>query len=512
MKKNIIKGTASGIVLSMLLTGCVSTSGQPKVPNKTIGKNKLYVSFDKDSKEIDGISNNKMKNGFSLNDYSPISYNYKIRKKLELVLIRAKPKDYYRSVECSDQIGWNTTMTLGLFIGTFGLTTLGGVVACDNIYYFDYKRFDEDVKSIVNNSDRKELISVFDNLKSTKHQSETTINNYISIVNNELNNQYLENNTALNNQYNTFYAKYKNSQPKLQIQTIDQSGLYKNEKLPVYINIVNNRLKKTNLISVSKIPNIRYDNKVNNTFPCTSINNCLKKITKSKDVILSQLEEDKIKIKQIKTKSLITKKEEFITKLKSSNSYLKKKTSFYTIKNNKPTVSKYFNSGIVRKTINYNVEVQNKINSNKKNIDAKIIVNNVDYTNIFPNFSNQNKDIKIVFDKSTKSYKLKNLTDTFVQIKSISLYYNDSIYNLTLSKDNNQYSVELSPQATKHISLYTSIKESNYRNLTKTKAKELFCKFGFAIKYTKGNQTKNITLYKEIKVNVYQLIKDIIND
>jgi glucose-6-phosphate-specific signal transduction histidine kinase len=78
-----------------------------------------------------------------------------------------------------------------------------------------------------------------------------------------------------------------------------------------------------------------------------------------------------------------------------------------------------------------------------------------------------------------------------------------------LFRSNNQYATELSPKAVKNIELYTYIEESNYKNITKSKAKNLKNRFGFAVKYTKGNQSNNITLYKVTTTNVFNLIKGI---
>jgi hypothetical protein len=44
MTKSIIKTAIIGTSLSILISGCTST-GQPKIQNEHIGKNKLYIGF-----------------------------------------------------------------------------------------------------------------------------------------------------------------------------------------------------------------------------------------------------------------------------------------------------------------------------------------------------------------------------------------------------------------------------------------------------------------------------------
>lgn len=476
MKKTLLKTALLGASISILFSGCVSVNGEPKVKNKTIGTHNLYAKFNHKTKTIESIQN-KETTGFILNNYQPIGYDEELYSEPDLVMFRSNAKGPYRQVSCSDDILDSIGLTGITLVLTFGFTLLGGGVMCDNIYYFDYKKFDTDVKNSITDNDRKQIVSVFDNLKKVQLDKENIINYRIKIEN-----------AKLQSQYNDFVYNYYNNQPKLKFSIVDKSGLYHNEKLPTYVKIINNPIDK-----VASINNISYNSIVDNAFPC-KISEYPEKVKQAQQDIQTQFEEDKVFVKKESNRLLIKDKK-----------YLTKQVSFYKIKNDKPTTLKVFNN----KTIYYDVKIKNYIKSDKKVANGKIIVKNADYKDVFQNYSNSNKDLSISFNGKTQTYTLTNLTDMFIQIKSISLYYNNTIYNLTLNNDNNEYSIELSPHSIKDISLNRSIKESKYTNLTKSKAKKLINSFGFAIKYTKGQQNQNITLYKETKTSVYNLIKDI---
>jgi len=508
---------ALSLTLSVtLLTGCIS-SGQPKIKNESVGKHHLYVNFNETDKSSYKVTPVKVK-GFDLNTYEPVIYNTET---LKPWYDKSKPVLWFRSsfrtnhgvyqeVECdADKAPIDTLETIGGVIITLGLIipATGGIF-CHEIKYFDYQHFDKDVKSIINEKDRERLLISFDSLKSVQNKSENLVNKKEKSKNNL--NKIRE---AYNNQINELYMKYSSkyiaNQPKIKLKLVDKSGLYKKEDLSTNIRVVENSLPKLKQIKPEKIQYIDYSSLVNKIFPCTGIDICISTMDEAKQDILKQSKNDLVSKKSLAEKALL--KEETIYKknLSKNKKDLKKATSFYMVENTPSSFSKSFNKGDIQKTIHYNVRVQDKIASNKKVLNAKIVVQNIDYTNIFQNYLNQNKDIKINFNKKTKSYTLENLTNNFLQVKSISLYYNGSIYNLTVNKSNDQFSVELAPKAVKKIGLYRDFKESTYKKLTKNKAKSLKNRFGFAIRYTKGNQNNNITLYKENKKSVYELIKNI---
>jgi hypothetical protein len=186
-----------------------------------------------------------------------------------------------------------------------------------------------------------------------------------------------------------------------------------------------------------------------------------------------------------------------------------KLSKFYNVENNLKKASIKTKKKGITKNIFYTVDVK----SNKLPLSQKLLstvtVTQVNYSDVFPKYKNKDKNIEIAFNPQTKNYKLVNNTNKFIQIKSISLYYGESIYNLTLSKDNNIIATELSPQGTKIFKLYDDIKESSYEHITKRQAQAKNFRFGFAIKYTLGEQTKNITLFNQHNYNLYSLIKDI---
>ncbi len=551
--KLLAKLAMTGITLSTLITGCTST-GQPKIDNSKYNikskHHQLVGVIDTKNKKLKYITN-KDTQGFSINNYSPLYWNTRMSGNFGGILWNRgnfeNKKDYYQSVECNANNA-GVTVIVNSILFFYYIPWGGG--ACSKIKYFDYKRFDDDTKNIVKdeNIDRKKLLNVFDNLKytqslvksvtSTHNQYLKSINsNYSQIVDKafpchntqecvdnmnkakhnilrkaapimkiskkfdtlkevqnskekSINKKISKINKSLTTIYTTNSTKYNKLQPKLKVKVIDKSGLYKNEKLPYNIDIVLNTIP-------SKIIDLKsYQNIVDNTLPCDTKDKCFKNFNNAKIKIIAQQKKD---IKDI-------------TKAKYVKHYkkdIKKVISFINVKNNMPTAKTTITKGYIKKTINYIVQTPKKIKSSKKVVNAKIIVKNMDYTNIFPKYFNSNKDLTISFNNEERTFTLTNLSNNFIQIKSISLYYNSTIYNLSFNRNNDTFSYELPPKAIRTISLFRDIKESRYTNITKSKAKNLTIDFGFAIKYSTGDQNSNKTMYNQNPTTLYKLINNI---
>ncbi|MDQ7067916.1 MAG: hypothetical protein Q9M40_08035 [Sulfurimonas sp.] len=118
--------------------------------------------------------------------------------------------------------------------------------------------------------------------------------------------------------------------------------------------------------------------------------------------------------------------------------------------------------------------------------------------------------MSISFNPETQILTYENLTKQYIQINSINLYYQNGVYDIASSQTTN-FSTELSPESKVNLNVsyqLSKVNESSYKHTTKKKALAEKIKFGFAIKYTVGDSTRNKTLYKRDTTNLYALIKD----
>jgi hypothetical protein len=132
------------------------------------------------------------------------------------------------------------------------------------------------------------------------------------------------------------------------------------------------------------------------------------------------------------------------------------------------------------------------------------------FENIFPKYINEDNSLRVECDGS--SILFINKTDKFLQIKTISVYYNAEISNFNFGDK----SLELAPQAiTKEPLLIKSYitpdikKMSEYRNITKDSALQQNISFGFAVKYRLVEQNIDRTLYKQNKYNLYNVLSSL---
>jgi hypothetical protein len=484
------KTIASVALLSIIFAGCSATI--PKaVNNKSLSDNYLYAILNKDYKIKEFSNQSNIGRGFIVNNYQPFGFKNQFyntsykggRSQVELggCLWNKHGKTYskYETIEESMDPMQFMTNVMGLPL----LLPLGFI--CSNYHAFNYEYFDKDIKGLLPSSSQQKLISNYDSLINTEHVKENEINEQI----NKLNGNSLQKLQSIKERY---IAIDTNKIIK-KIKIVDKTGLYKKEKLPEKINIYKNNFPTPTLLQ-----EINYMESVNNSFPCNTVQRCISNMNNSRTSIEHKYQND-LKLISEQHNRYLQKDLKVYTDL----------NKFYNLKNDLNESSIEVTKNGIKKNIFYTIDIK----SNELPINRKLLyfltVTQVNYSDVFPKYKNKDKNIEIVFSPQTKSYKLINNTNKFIQIKSISLYYGESIYNLTLSKDNNIIATELSPQGTKIFKLYDDIKESSYEHITKRQAQAKNFRFGFAIKYTLGEQTKNITLFNQHNYNLYSLIKDI---
>jgi hypothetical protein len=117
---------------------------------------------------------------------------------------------------------------------------------------------------------------------------------------------------------------------------------------------------------------------------------------------------------------------------------------------------------------------------------------------VYPKYSNTDENLDFHFDGT--NFNFINKTNKFLQVKSISVYYNNEVFNV--EKENY---FELPPETHKSyrpielLSATNIIKEAKYPNMNKQNARGTNFSFGFAIKYKCVDQNIDKTLYKANK-------------
>ncbi len=468
---NIIRGGILSVIALNVLTGCGTKDTIPPIQNSKIATHSLYVnSFDK-------INNKSFGYGFELNSYKPINYDTRTyTTNYGSILFADGTNNQYEINECKKIPSEVLMANILAAPFTMGLNLLSGGL-CKHRHTFGFEEFDDDAKEWVEDNDinREKIINKHDSLIALKESKEANLNSYAEEQTTQLNNLYTD--------YSTAYSKY----PLIKLHYNDNSSLYNNELLTAKATFVETRLNRENITT-----NLNYQNEVNSAFPCKSTNECTSNIDKS--------------IKQIKNKYLSDMgalKKESLSKIATYEQTLKNKTKMLSIKYDKNLRSDIFKD----KTVHYKIRTKDAVESKAKKLDITYEIQYIDYKNIYPSFQNKNKDLVINFDSNTKTITYENLTNKYIQINSVDLYYGSNIYTIT-NNINHNYSTELSPEAYKSAELFQTIPESSYKNMTKKQALTKKITFGFSVKYTVGDSTKNKTLYKRDKTSLYSLIKN----
>ncbi|MGD0281849.1 MAG: hypothetical protein ABSB95_05760 [Dissulfurispiraceae bacterium] len=147
-----------------------------------------------------------------------------------------------------------------------------------------------------------------------------------------------------------------------------------------------------------------------------------------------------------------------------------------------------------------------KYSTDEYKVTPIITIKAKNFTEVYPQYSNQDKSLRVEFDRG--KLWLTNKTDNFLQIKSISVYYNGEISGLKLGDT----AIELPPQATRKEPLLIDTLASNdvkvqaSYHVSKESAMTAKILFGFAIKYMVVEQNIDKTLFKQKTYNLYDVI------
>jgi hypothetical protein len=146
-----------------------------------------------------------------------------------------------------------------------------------------------------------------------------------------------------------------------------------------------------------------------------------------------------------------------------------------------------------------------EINSNAKTVTGTYEITSASFKDVFPSYNNADKNIKISFEPETQNIVITNKTAQFLEIGSISLYYNDSIYKIANDKTKN-FTNELSPNAVTKLATNSffefGFKESTILKVTTKMTHGKNIRFEIAIKYATLQPYQKHTLYKVDTLNL----------
>jgi hypothetical protein len=465
-----------------LLSGCGAKSLPPRVHNTNISQYSLYIPYDEKEQNFKNeIYSSGVGSGFDLKDYSPYGfYSGPAYSKLSGVLWYTQqptPNNPYEDYECRDT-GF-TVFTRNLIMSPFmvGINLIAGGGWCEHIRVFDYEAFDEDAKEFVkdNNIKRKELLSSYSDLMSVSDGAKSKIAKNVSNIN-----------YRLQTQYRTYMEKESNIKtPKIATHYDGKNGFYKGEDLKEKVVFVKNKLDRKTFSY-----DVYYSSFINDAFPCKPNQECLNNFDRSKKNIVAQNDKD------LKGLALKAKKS-----LQTTKAILEKEIATLNVKYPHTEVIESFGN----KTLHYFIKTKDVVPSNTKVLPVTYKIVSADFTDVFPYYTNQNRDITIVFNPKDQTIHLSNKTNKFIEIDSISLYYNNDVYKINQNQTKN-YSREISPQAISTFKLIRTIPNAQYKGITYAQAKNKTVQFGFALKYSIGDSTKEHTLYKLKKVNLVKLL------
>lgn len=446
------------------ISGCASG---PVAARKAeyLGANKLYIDLVKfnESLMVSKISNKE--GDFLLNDFGP-TFDIKEQDCGTWKFNTPDPK-HGRYCDYSDiRFRYNAIDKTMQVIGTIGTAGGATLLGLNSRYsYFDPDKHWEGMHSALKNSniDRIAFFKKYDELVDFRNNIQKQHENIVS---------------GLNQGYSDIYDKYvlpyKNKYEKHSINLIidDKSGLYRND------------IDKNKIVSVSK-KDFSWNNITFNKYDIvlnSAPHDYYQALDKIKSDFKLMLEKDAEKVK---------------SELIAYDKFLSEKT-------NELVVSKLDNENS-----SYNYEISAPPTINVENINLPIIpvklkVLSKNYYKVYPQTNISDDNLKMMFDG--KHITVNNKTSKFLQIKSISTYYNNDIVTLQCDK-------ELPPQSeanlndiARQIVDYNFTNQNNYLNMTYSIANKLKINFGFAVKYRLVEQNIDKTLYKINTHNLYNVL------
>ncbi|RUM43564.1 MAG: hypothetical protein DSY46_08130 [Hydrogenimonas sp.] len=477
----------STITATTLLTGCGKKPIPHPVANEAYKTDaKLYAPYDlKNETFKKEIRNDAKEPSVCLNNYLPVGFNTRVYEVDEIGILWNRPETPevpFEVVECEDKPSQVFLINTLFAPFVLGLNIVLGGGTCTHRHAFNYELFDETVKDWIESEgiDRIALIDGYDGLLKKEHQAEAHLKHLTDETNSELN-QMLTN----------YQTRYQTKMPKVTVRYEDYSGFYNNESLETLVTLKHKSLEH-HPVDFTK----DYSSFVNTAFPCQPNAECLQKFSDLKVAIDEDLQKRSEEIKQTKK----------VEAKRAYEAYLKQRTAKIDV------IPNYDEHAFKKehKTLFYRLKkMPEEVDSNAKNIMATYQIVAASFKDVFPAYHNADRNIEIEFEPETQTIVLTNKTDQFLEIGSISLYYNDAIYKLANDKTQN-FINELSPHAVtrlKALTLWETIKEASFERVTTDMTRGKSLNFGLAIKYATLQPYQKHTLYRLDRHDLTQFLK-----
>jgi len=146
-------------------------------------------------------------------------------------------------------------------------------------------------------------------------------------------------------------------------------------------------------------------------------------------------------------------------------------------------------------------------------IPITVLVTSATLQHMIPKkFQLQDTNIQVDFilnDNATVSAIAQNKTQHFITIKSLTSYYRDDVYNISkIDREISPETTTLSANSNYTLLSNKMIQKSNFKNITRAKAKQIHINYGYAIKYRLNNTNINKSIYHTNKYSLYSIIKE----
>ena len=128
-------------------------------------------------------------------------------------------------------------------------------------------------------------------------------------------------------------------------------------------------------------------------------------------------------------------------------------------------------------------------------VPVRVTVLSRDFEHLYPDFEHADDNLRIDFDG--RELTLSNLAESYLEVKSVSVYYNSKINTVSPLEP----SLELAPGAHARVSIDRFVSrpiriEARYSGITADKARRASLQFGFAVKYSLTQRDVEQTLYR----------------
>ncbi len=109
---------------------------------------------------------------------------------------------------------------------------------------------------------------------------------------------------------------------------------------------------------------------------------------------------------------------------------------------------------------------------------------------------------------ATVSVIAENKTKSFVTTKSLTSYYKSDVYSMSdIDREISPEAITVSGNSNYSLLSDKMIDSSNFKGITKAKAKSIKINYGYAVKYRLNNTNLNKSIYDTKKYSLYSIFK-----